>query len=79
LTSAEVKDLCEKRAAEIGVEIFTADELRRSAAASISIEKAEAKKTKREEATDDALFEAETGQRTMARVCFPVWELGLKS
>ena len=81
LTGAEVKAVCDKRAADVGVEIFTPDELRKSPAAQISIAKAEERKAKRAEATEQALFETGDvpGLRRMAKVCFPVWELGIKS
>jgi integrase len=93
MTGPEVRAVCEKRAREVGVAIFTPDEMRKSPAAQIGQEKTERKKTTKGPGADEsvaklvvgnALYEPSgadevVGQRKMAKVCFPVWELGLKS
>jgi integrase len=90
MTGPEVKAACEKRAREVGVAIFTPDELRKSPAAQIGQAKTAGKKTDQGKTetelassakAGDALYDPSgvIGQRKMAKVCFPVWELGIKS
>jgi integrase len=85
LTGAEVKAACDKRAGEVGVEIFTPDDLRKSPALQINLEKAERKKAAKNAPApsmdDEALFSTQevAAPRKMARVCFPVWEASIKS
>jgi len=90
MTGPEVRAVCEKRAREVGVAIFTPDELRKSPAAQIGQAKTASKGTTRSQngtkpvaqvSSGDALYEPGEviAQRKMAKVCFPVWELGVKS
>lgn len=91
ISGDEVRVLCENRAREAGVLLFTPDELRTSAATQITLAKAESRRAKqREGAEQKAQFDAEGSpisetadeapvSRTMATVCFPVWEISIKS
>lgn len=86
MSGTEVRAACEKRAREVGVAFFTPDELRKSPAVQIGLAKAANKKARLRETatrvtTNDALYEPGevSVQHTMAKVCFPVWELGIKS
>ena len=82
----EVRSVCENRAREAGVSLFTPDELRKSAATQIGLAKAASRKAKRQKsASSDDLYDASesanevAGSRSMATVCFPVWEVSIKS
>lgn len=87
MTGADVRAACEKRAKEIGVLTFSPDELRKSPAAQIEEAKAanrarrRARKVEAELEGDPLYSEIEEaeGLRRMATVCFPVWELSIKS
>lgn len=92
MTGPEIRAVCEKRAREVGVAIFTPDELRKSPAAQIGQAKTALKTTPQRQDTpeavsdtaNDALYEPGGSgevirQPEMAKVCFPVWELGIKS
>jgi integrase len=91
MSGDEVRTLCEERARGAGVSLFTPDELRKSAATQIGLAKAESKRAnQRKDSAPAALFAAEdpdafetadelAGSRTMATVCFPVWEISIKS
>ncbi len=91
MTGPEVREACEKRAREAGVVAFTPDELRKSTAAQIGLAKAagsaDSPHKQREIASSDSLYNGQNeygqnevaAQRGMAKVCFPVWELSIKS
>ncbi len=92
MTGADARAACDKRAKEVGVAPFSPDELRKSPAAQIDLAKAanrarrKARKIEAEARTNDPLYDAEDNEEelahqraTMATVCFPVWELSIKS
>jgi len=91
MAGSDVRGACEKRAREIGVLDFTPDELRKSPAAQIEEAKA-ANRARRRARTVEVEVEVEVepdplygdaaggeAARAMASVCFPVWELSVKS
>ena len=93
LSGEEVRTLCEDRAREASVLIFTPDELRKSPATQIGLAKADARKAKKQQSKLAALepqfapepadlsyeIDEVVGSRNMATVCFPVWEVSIKS
>ena len=93
MSGADVRGACEKRAKEIGVVTFTPDEMRKSPAAQIEEAKAAnraRRRARKVEFESDVDFEAdpnplyaesesEAARAAMATVCFPVWELSVKS
>jgi len=81
LTGSEVRDACIKRAKQVGVAPFSPDELRKSPAAQIGLAKAANRaRNKARKVEIDVPSETEgAGPRQMATVCFPVWELSIKS
>lgn len=85
MSGDEVRAVCENRAREAGVLLFTPDELRKSTATQIGLAKAASKKDKQNLVSADALYAASdptdkvAGSRSMATICFPVWENSIKS
>jgi integrase len=95
MSGGDVRTLCENRARAASVLLFTPDELRKSPATQIGLAKADARRAKQQQerklaAAPQPLFDAETperpyevdevmGSRAMATVCFPVWEVSIKS
>ncbi|MDP6980276.1 MAG: site-specific integrase [Myxococcota bacterium] len=91
MAGADVRAACEKRAKEIGVLNFSPDELRKSPAAQIEMAKAANRARRRARTVEPELATVESddplyadaaiadSQRKLATVCFPVWELSIKS